>query len=120
MDRAMIGADLRYQQRNAFCQLFRDVLCIFGAYKAISIFSLIVIIYIATVTGWLSMHGCHTCQPSRVSRDCPGNSSFVPVSRFSSKCPGKFTINSNAQWNPWEPLLTLARTTYARTHSRSG
>ena len=44
MDRAMIGA-VRYQQKkNVFCQLFRDMPCIFGAYKAIStcIFSLIV------------------------------------------------------------------------------
>ena len=30
----------------------------------------------------------HTCQPSRVSLDCPGFCLFVPVSRFSSDCPG--------------------------------
>ena len=63
MDRAMIGADLRYQQRNAFCQLFRDVLCIFGAYKAISIFSLIVIYSHSlrvAINAWMSVATC-TC-----------------------------------------------------------
>ena len=30
----------------------------------------------------------HTCQPSRVSLDCPGFRLFVPASRFSSDCPG--------------------------------
>ena len=34
----------------------------------------------------------HTCQPSRVSLDCPGFCLFVPVSRFSSDCPGNCAL----------------------------
>ena len=35
-----------------------------------------------------AVYTLHTCQPSRVSLDCPGFCLFVPVSRFSSDCPG--------------------------------
>ena len=40
-------------------------------------------------------HTYHTCQPSRVSLDCPGNCLFVPASRFFPQCPGNLMSSRN-------------------------